>query len=551
MKTTTKDFLGNIAQLASNFRRQIEAEVDGFDTNPAASRERRARAWDDYEYFARTYFPHYVKKGNALLHDYLYKRLPALVDSPNGEHEAIAAPRGNAKSTLVSQIGVIWCVVTGRKRYPLIIMDAFEQAATMLEAIKAELEFNPRLLMDFPEAAGKGRVWQVGTIVTANDAKVQVFGSGKRMRGLRHGPYRPDLVIGDDLENDENVRSPEQRDKLENWLKKTVLSLGPADDTMDVLIIGTILHYDSVLSRLLNNPLWKRRKFKAIIEWPARMDLWEQWQEILLNEGAEEAKAFYDQRAQAMQAGAVICWPDGQPLYKLMVKRARDGTAAFDSEQQNEPVQGDNAPFAACITFWVNRLSDWLFYGACDPSLGKNGAGRDPSAILVGGFNRETGVLDVVEAGIRKRLPDRIIEDIIALHRAYRCLVWGVEAVQFQEFLRTELVKRSAKAGCPVPARPITPNADKMLRIESLQPHVANGLIRLHPSQTVLEQQLKHFPAADHDDGPDALHMLWMLATTGFSSIEYTPVPSRRALDDSAMRSGFDDLGGLGKGGAW
>lgn len=103
-------------------------------------------------------------------------------------------------------------------------MDAFEQAATMLEAIKAELEFNPRLAMDFPQGAGKGRVWQVGTIVTANDAKVQAFGSGKRMRGLRHGPHRPDLVIGDDLENDENVRSPEQRDKLENWLKKTVLS---------------------------------------------------------------------------------------------------------------------------------------------------------------------------------------------------------------------------------------------------------------------------------------------------------------------------------------
>ncbi len=545
-----KNFLADIVQLAANFRRQIEAEVDGFDPNPAASAERRKRARDDYEYFARTYFPHYVKKGNALLHDYVYKRLPEMVDSPEGQHEAVAAPRGNAKSTLVTQIGVIWCVVTGRKRYPLIIMDAFEQAATMLEAIKAELEFNPRLLMDFPDAAGKGRVWQVGTIVTVNDAKIQVFGSGKRMRGLRHGPHRPDLVIGDDLENDENVRSPEQRDKLENWLKKTVLSLGPADDSMDVFIIGTILHYDSVLSRLLNNPLWKRRKFKAIIEWPHRMDLWEAWQEILLNDGEDAARAFYAARAQDMEQGAVVCWPDGQPLYKLMLKRARDGSDAFDSEQQNDPVQGDNAPFAACITFWVNRLSEWLFYGACDPSLGKHGARRDPSAILVGGFNRETGILDVVEASIRKRLPDKIIEDIISYHKAYRCLVWGVEAVQFQEFLRTELVKRSAKAGFPVPARGVTPHADKLLRIESLQPHMVNGLIRLHPSQRVLEQQLKHFPAADHDDGPDALHMLWMLATTGFATFEFTPAPGRHTVEGSRL-GGDMDMGGFGHGGAW
>ncbi|RCH23254.1 hypothetical protein CSC42_0003 [Pseudomonas aeruginosa] len=64
----------------------------------------------------------------------------------------------------------------------------------------------------------------------------------------------------------------------------------------------------------------------------------------------------------------------------------------------------------------------------------------------------------MVEAAIRKRLPDKIIEDVIAMQRAYHCLVWGVEAVQFQEFLRTELVKRSAKAGCPVPARAITPH---------------------------------------------------------------------------------------------
>jgi len=548
MGSTTKAFLADIAQLANEFRRQIEAAVDGFDPDPAASRTRRKRAFGDYEYFARTYFPHYVKNGNALLHDYLYKRLPELVDTPEGQHEAIAAPRGNAKSTLVSQIFLIWCVATGRKRYPLIVMDAFEQAATMLEAIKAELEFNPRLAMDFPEAAGKGRVWQVGTIVTANDAKVQVFGSGKRMRGLRHGPHRPDLVIGDDLENDENVRSPEQRDKLENWLKKTVLSLGAADDSMDVIIIGTILHYDSVLSRLLKNPLWKRRKFKAILEWPSRMDLWEKWEEILLNQGEDTARAFFDERARAMEAGAVICWPDGQPLYRLMLKRARDGRAAFDSEQQNDPVQGDNAPFAACITFWVNRLREWLFFGACDPSLGKQGASRDPSAILVGGFNRETGILDVVEASIRKRLPDRIIEDVIACHKAYRCLVWGIEAVQFQEFLRTELVKRSARAGCPVPARAVTPHADKLLRIESLQPHMANGLIRLHASQTTLEQQLRHFPAADHDDGPDALHMLWMLATTGFGPMEFASAPGRHQGRDDL----FDDMDlDCRYGGAW
>lgn len=539
-KTSRREFLDEIAKLAQEYRRQIEAEVDGFAPDLQQCQKRREQARTDYRFFARTYFPHYVKKGEAKLHAYLYRRLPEIVDNGVGDHEAIAAPRGNAKSTLVTQIFVIWCLVTGRKRYPVIAMDALDQALPMLEAIKAELEFNPRLAMDFPEATGQGRVWQVGTIVTANDAKVQVFGSGKRMRGLRHGPHRPDLFIGDDLENDENVRSPEQRDKLENWIKKTVLSLGPADDTMDVILIGTILHYDSVLARFINNPLWTHAKFRSIERWPERMDLWEKWEEILLNaedQGAA-ALAFYAAHQAEMEAGSEVCWPDGQPLYQLMVKRARDGRAAFDSEQQNDPVSGEDAPFANAIQFWVNRLREWIFFGACDPSLGKAGNGRDPSAIGVGGFNRETGILDIVEASIRKRLPDRIIEDIIGFQKGYRCVLWVIETVQFQEFLRTELIKRGAAQGVPIPARAVTPHADKLLRIESLQPHMANGLIRLHPSQTTLIDQFRHFPKADHDDGPDMVHMLWMAATTLFSSSRGFQSAGRRspAADDDGDR---------------
>ena len=124
-----------------------------------------------------------------------------------------------------------------------------------------------------------------------------------------------------------------------------MLSLGAADDSMDVVVIGTILHYDSVLARLIKNPLWKSRKFKAVIEWPHNMSLWDKWEELLLNVGEESALNVYVERKTEMEAGSIVSWPAAQPLYKLMVKRARDGRPAFDSEQQNDPVSGDDAPF--------------------------------------------------------------------------------------------------------------------------------------------------------------------------------------------------------------
>ncbi|MCC6195706.1 MAG: phage terminase large subunit [Burkholderiales bacterium] len=532
MKLSRREFQTQIAELAGGFRRTIEAEVAAFATDSVASgvRVERVCASDGgFEFFARTYFPHYVKFANSLLHDYLYEALPRMVTDPEGWRLALAAPRGEAKSTIVSQLFVLWCVVTGRKWYPLIIMDAFEQAAEMLEAIKAELAYNPRLAVDFPHACGQGRVWRAGVIVTANDCKIEAFGSAKRIRGRRHGPHRPDLVVCDDIESDENVAQPAQRDKLEKWVRRTVLSLGPVDDSMDVVIIGTVLHYDSVLSRFLKDPLWRKRSFRAILRFPDRMDLWDQWEETLLNtddEGAA-ARVFYLAHQAEMERGAEVSWPAGRPLYALMVKRARDGHDAFDSEQQNDPLAGDDAPFANCLNFWVNRLAQWIFFGACDPSLGKLGSGRDPSAIGVGGFDRETGILDVVEASIARRIPDRIIEDIIAFDAEYRCLVWVVEAVQFQEFMRTELVKRSAARGRPVPARAIVPHADKALRILSLQPHMANGLLRTHVRHVALNDQFRHFPKADHDDGPDMVQMLWMAATSYGAPIEIAKLPQR------------------------
>lgn len=537
MKISRKQFLAQIEDLAAGFRAKIEAEVDGFDADEEARLARVARVQDDYRFFAATYFPHYITSESSLFHRWLDGHFAELV-AGRGRKTAIAAPRGEAKSTRITQIGVIWCLITGRKRFVPLIMDAFEQAATMLESIKAELTVNPRLLMDFPEKTGQGRVWNAGVIVTADDRKVMAFGSGKRMRGLRHGPYRPDLVVLDDIENDENVESPEQRDKVERWLKRTVLKLGPPDDSLDVLYVGTILGPDSVLARTLRNPLWNAHTFKALIAWPDRMDLWDEWEEILLNQGEGPARAFYEKRRKAMEAGAAVSWPSMRPLYTLMVQRARDGHHAFDSELQNEPTSEDN-PFAAPgkIKFWVHADDAWVFFGACDPSLGRLNRKRDPSAILVGGFKRRTGVLDVVKALIARRVPDKIIEDIIACQREFRCLRWAIEAVQFQEFLRTELVKRSAAAGVPVPAIGVVPHADKDLRIESLEPHVANGLIRLHPSQQVLLTQLRHWPD-DHDDGPDALHMLWMIAVSAGQPIEFHSIGPARGRADADYAAG-------------
>lgn len=540
-KKTLKEFQQELAEYIASVRQTIEAECLGFETDDTAKASRIAAVNDPvtgYDFFVSTYFPHYIRNtAKSELHKYLFKRLPEIIASADGESDAIAAPRGEAKSTLVSQLFVLWNIIRGAKRYPVIIMDSIDQAYPMLEAIKAELEFNARLKHDFADLCGQGRVWRMGTIVTVNNIKVTVAGSGKKLRGLRHGPYRPDLVVLDDIENDEMVANPEQRDKLHSWLTKTVMPLGEAGGKTDIVYIGTILHYDSVLSRTLDNPMWKAARFKAIIRWPDNMHLWDTWEEYIRNKDVDTAALFYAQNEAQMLAGSVVSWA-ARPLLALMKIRVRDGHDTFDSEYQNDPVSGEDALFVSCINFWVNRLNEWVFYGSVDPSLGKKNKKRDPSAIMVGGFNRFTGVLDVVEADIRRRLPNVIISDVIKYQREYNCIAWAFETVQFQEFLRTVLVEQSAKLGVPVPAIPVIPLDDKALRIESLQPHMYNQLIRLHPSQQTLIDQLRHYPKADHDDGPDALQMLWVLAVSRSAKFKIQTPAGRRSESASRFGSG-------------
>jgi len=512
-------FLEELAAFTDDQRRLIEAECDGFSPGEDARAERRLRVLGgDYRFFFETYFPHYRNSAEpSVFHTWCFDNLPSRIDSPRGKRINISAPRGEAKSTLVTQVFALLCIIRQSKHFMPIVMDSLDQAQMMLEAIKVELTDNPRLAMDFPEHVGKGRVWNVGVALTATDIKLQAFGTGKRMRGIRHGAHRPDLVFLDDLENDENVQQKTQRDKNENWLKKVVMPLGPPDGSMDILYLNTILHYDSVANRTHRSPMWESVKFRAILQWPDRLDLWQKWEELFLNEGEDAADRFYESNKAAMDRGAVVSWPSMRPLLALMKIRANDHHA-FDSEYQNDPSNDENAPFQG-LQYWVQPAHDWIFFGSHDPSLGRQNKGRDPSATLVGGLSRRTGILDVVEALVARRLPDVQIQHITDFQAEYRCLVWGVEAVQFQAFFKDELVKRSRQSGVPVPARGIVPGDDKDLRILSMQPHVANATIRSHQRHTVFNEQLRFYPEADHDDGPDALQILFMLAYSGLGHV--------------------------------
>lgn len=335
LKLTRKEYKSWVSDFSFGLKEQIKQT---YVLDPKLKDKRIQDQAKDFHVFRNTYFPHYYTMGGkSVLQEELEEVYYKIIDKykPMGLSFAIAAPRGFGKSTDVSLAFPIWCIVNNLKHFITIFSDAIELAETLVEAIKAELEENERLKADFPEATGIGKVWKIGEIVTKNNIKIKAYGSGKRVRGVKHGVYRPDLSIIDDLENDTNVKSRKQRDKLEEWLDEAIENLGSVDGSMDILYIGTILHRDSVLARKLKLKFWHPITFRALISYPTNMDMWEEYTKIYKYEGVEPARNYYLENKALMDEGAKLLW-DSVKLEFLMQKRAKNNKA-FQKEQQNNP----------------------------------------------------------------------------------------------------------------------------------------------------------------------------------------------------------------------
>lgn len=485
----------------------------------------------DMEFFGRAYFPHYFSRPSPEFHRELdaiwqqgvlkgrYPLTPAdtkAISRLPGVRRAVAAPRGHAKSTNLTFKGTMHSTLYGYKHYPIIISDSSEQAEGFLDNIRVEFEENTAILEDFGPLAGS--VWRSNVLVTKTNIKIEAIGSGKKIRGRKHRNWRPDLIILDDVENDENVRTPEQRSKLKNWFDKAVSKSG--DDYTDIVYIGTLLHYDSLLAKTLTNPAYRSIKYKAVIRFSQADDLWQQWETIftdLSNDDREaDALAFFQAHKTAMLEGTQVLWEEKLSYYDLMVMRVSEGEASFNSEEQNEPINPDDCLF---MEEWFDYYNEaevnfgdpaFDFFGFIDPSLGKTKR-SDFSAIVTLAKHKGSGYMYVVDADIERRHPDRIIADVLAKERwlrasfghGYRKL--GAETNQFQWFLKEELAKASAKAGLYLPIEEVQQTSDKVMRVQTLQPDVKNKYIKFNRRHKRLLEQLTQFPMGAHDDGPDAL----------------------------------------------
>lgn len=204
---------------------------------------RKGLARESHAWFFMTYLRRHMTYALAPFHREIFE----LTQDPE-PLTVLVAFRGSGKSTLVALSYVLWAALTGRKRHILVISKTETQAKQILYNIKTELAQNRRLAADFgPFNAGD--VWNESSIVLPrHKVRITALSADGSLRGLKDREFRPDIIILDDVEDADSVRTFEQREKRYQWLKSEVIPAG--SDDCNVFVLGNRLHEDSLVSRL-------------------------------------------------------------------------------------------------------------------------------------------------------------------------------------------------------------------------------------------------------------------------------------------------------------
>lgn len=464
--------------------------------------------------------PHYLSKDCSKLHTWLATTLHTLRVT-RGRKWNVVAPRGNAKSTWMSVVKPLRAALEGEEPYIIIISDTGDQAVQHLDNIKDEIENNPRIAAAYPSCAGKGPTWRTERIELRNGALIEALGTGKKIRGRRHGTKRPSLVILDDPQNDENIVSASQRAKDWEWLNKAVLKAGTKET--NYLAAGTALHRECLVMRLQNQPGWRSRIFRSIMQWPSDMGLWAQWEELYCHphdkEREEKALAFYLEHQAQLHKGVEVLWPSEEDLYTLMKIRA-EGHTAFEAEKQGNPINPEMCEWPESYFddhIWFDEWPKHDFFevaaSALDPSKGKDARHGDYSAIVHVARGKDGNLY--VEADLDRRPAEQIILDSVQHCIQFRPEVYGVEENAFQYLFGSDIEEESKKHGFIAPVCLVNNSVRKEIRIRRWGKYLARKKVRFKrgsPGTLLMVNQFKDFPNADHDDGPDAAEMALRLA---------------------------------------
>ncbi len=446
---------------------------EDFCTSPAADFHIAAthRLLQHEEWFEVRAWSRELAKSSRTMMEVLYL---TLVGYP--ENEKIKLPRKTKKATVKKNL-------RRTKSNVLLISNSLENAKRLLDPYRANFEQNEKIKKDYGIQEKQGS-WSADEFVTVSGVSFRAIGAGQSPRGTRNQAKRPDLILFDDVDTDEDCRNPEVIQKRWKWIQEAVIPTRSVSGPLLILFCGNIIAQDCCVLRAT--------KF------------------------ADHTDTVNIRNEQGLST-----WPEKNKESDIDRVLSLISLSSAQKEYFNNPVS-EGAVFSS-ITYKPCLLLSEYDKLVCytDPSYKESRNNDFKATVLCGRKGDEFHILKAfVFQGTVARMIDAHYEimDYVGNANCY----YFLEQVFLQEMFLQEFYEAGKQRGRMVPvtgdkrAKP-----DKYMRIESLlEPLCRNGKLFLNDAERntsgmrVLEQQFLAFgPGSNaHDDGPDAVEgAIWII----------------------------------------
>ena len=359
----------------------------------------------------------------------------------------VIAPRDHAKSTALTMIFILASVLFRISDYVILIGSTEDGAAEQLGNISEELQENEDLIREF----GVKKFHRTATtdiICEMQDGhkfRILARGAEQRIRGRLWKGKRPNLLVADDMEDDEQVENAERRRKFRIWFFRAAKQA--LSKSGKIRVHGTVLHDDSLLSRLRKNRTWKHQFYAA---------------------------------HESFDDFSKLLWPERWTEVQLRARRQEfieDGdSAGYSQEFLNNPLDHSDAFLKKTDFLPMEELdhdSEKIICAAADFAVSRaDKANR--TAFVIGGKDLDN-ILHFLDVRKGRWDPTEWIEEMFAIQKLWNPEVFWVEDGVIWKSVKAMIYREMQIRDIRINFEAILPVKDKGTRARSYQRRMRAG----------------------------------------------------------------------------
>lgn len=214
---------------------QVRATPIDLNETASAKLNRIKKLEADHEAWYKYYFPNFYTSEPAPFHIKASKRV-----HDNPEWNEIRSWARDLSKSGRTMMDVLKLCLTGKKKTVILTAATYDDAERLLNPYKKCLEVNDRIKNDYGEQKALSG-WEEGDFTTKKGVSFRAVGAGQSPRGTRNDAARPDVILIDDIDTDQDCLNPEIIEKKYEWIVNALIPTRSISVPLLIIACGNII----------------------------------------------------------------------------------------------------------------------------------------------------------------------------------------------------------------------------------------------------------------------------------------------------------------------